>query len=226
MRLGQITGSAFITAFSGAAMPGPVLAAAIFYAAGPWGALAGPVIMLGHLVLEISLVLALTAGLARWLSRPGSPLVRIIGVVGGLTLLLMAYDMFRGLPHLSMQAATQSPQNAGPFTAGILLSATNPYFWIWWATIGLGMFGPAMAARGRRGVAAFYLGHYSADLVWYTLVSLLIATGRSLLSDGVFRALIGCCALMLVLFGVRFVLFGLRPTAAVAPAGPTDATAA
>lgn len=210
MRLSQIASSAFVTGFSGAAMPGPVLAAAIFFAAGPWGALAGPAIMLGHFVLEVSVVIALAAGLARWLSKPGSPLVRIIGLVGGLTLLLMAWDMFRGLPHLSLQAVTQQPQTAGPVLAGMLLSASNPYFWIWWATIGLGLFGPAMAQRGRRGAIAFYLGHFSADLVWYTLVTTLVATGRALLSDGVFRGLIGICALMLVVYGVRFVAFGLR----------------
>lgn len=212
MRLSQIASAAFITGFSGAAMPGPVLAAAIFFAAGPWGVLAGPAIILGHFLIEVTVVIALAAGLAQLLSRPGSPLVRIIGLVGGFTLLLMAWDMFRGLPQLSLQAVAERPQTAGPIVAGILLSASNPYFWIWWATIGLGLFGPALAKRGRPGVVAFYVGHISADLVWYTLVTALIATGRSLLSDGVFRGLIACCAALLVVYGVRFVAMGLRAT--------------
>jgi len=198
-----------VTGLSGAAMPGPVLAAAIWFAAGR-GFWSGPAIVAGHFLLEVTVVVALAAGLARYLTRPDALLVRVIGVVGGVMLLAMAADMLRGLPTLSL-AAVQGQRSAyGPVTAGCLLSAANPYFWLWWATIGLGLFGRALAEEGRAGLAAFYSGHILADLAWYSLVSGLVSGGRALLSDGVYRGLIGACALLLLVFGTRFVLLGGR----------------
>jgi threonine/homoserine/homoserine lactone efflux protein len=210
MRLGRLALTAFLTGFSGAAMPGPVLAATIWYAAGPLGFAAGPLIVLGHFVVELTLVLALAAGLARRLARPEAPLLRAVGLVGGLMLLLMAWDMLRHLPGLSLAGVASSPQTLGPVPAGMLLSLSNPYFWLWWATIGLGLFGRAVAEGGRAGLAAFYSGHILSDLAWYSLVAGLLATTRHLLSDGLYRGLIGACALLLVVCGLRFVALSAR----------------
>jgi len=210
MKLPGIALTAFLTGFSGAAMPGPVLAAAIWFGAGRLGFWAGPLIVLGHFLVEVTLVALLAAGLARRLSRPDAPLVRIIGVVGGVMLLVMASDMLRGLPHLSLAAATSQPQRYGPVPAGALLSLANPYFWLWWATIGLGLFGRAVADAGRSGLVAFYSGHILSDLAWYSLVTLLLATTRHLLTDGVYHGLLGTCAALLIVFGLRFVFHGVR----------------
>lgn len=210
MKLSRIALQAFITGFSGAAMPGPVLAAVIVLTIAT-GFSAGPLVVFGHFLLEVVLVLAIAAGLHRYLSRPDAPLVRAIGLVGGAVLLLMAYDMLRSLPQLSLAAVATEQLPYGPITAGFVLSAANPYFWIWWATIGLGLLTESLAQRSRPGLAAFYLGHILADLAWYSLVSGLISGGRSLLGDGTYRALLAVCAAMLVVFGVRFVWFSLHP---------------
>lgn len=217
MRLAGIGFQAFITGFSGAAMPGPVLAAAIVLAVSQ-GFWAGPLLVFGHFLLEIALVLAIAAGLHRFLSRPDAPLVRGIGLVGGAVLLVMAWSMFRDLPQLSLTGVAATPVPYGPVAAGFLFSAANPYFWIWWATIGLGLLTEALARRGRAGLAAFYSGHILADLAWYSLVTLLLDTGRSLIGDGTYRLLIGCCAMMLVVFGARFVVLGARPVQPAEPA--------
>lgn len=211
MRLGRIALEAFLTGFSGAAMPGPVLAAAIALTIDTGSAAVGPLITLGHGAIELLLVLAVGAGLARALSDPRSRLVRTVACLGGVVLLLMAFDMGRSLPRLSLSDTAVVPVAHGPVVAGFVLSAANPYFWIWWATIGLGLMSTAMAHRGRAGMAAFYAGHISSDLAWYSLVSLLLATGRALLTDGAYRTLIGACAVMLLYFGAKFIRLGAAP---------------
>lgn len=216
MRLSRIAFEAYLTGFSGAAMPGPVLAATIALAVAQ-GFAAGPLVVLGHGLIELALVLAVGGGLAKILSDPRSAAVRTIALVGGAVLLLMAASMVWGLPTLSLADAAGRPVAYGPVAAGLMLSAANPYFWIWWATIGLGQMGTSVSRRGRPGAAAFYAGHITSDLTWYSLVAFLVASGRGLLSDGVYRTLIGVCAATLVYFGARFVRFGLRPPA------PTDA---
>ena len=96
-----------------------------------------------------------------------------------------------------------------PFWAGILTSLANPYWTIWWATIGLGYMLIARRA-GAPGLAAFMAGHIMADLVWYTIVSSLAASGRRWLTDGIYRGLIRVCAVMLLGFAVYFGYYGIN----------------
>ncbi len=156
-------------------------------------------------------MIAILAGLHRHLSRPDAPVVRAIGLVGGLVLLLMAGDMLRSLATLSLQHPNPPPFCTHPVRAGLLLSALNPYFWIWWATIGLGLLTESFTRRGRTGSMVFYTGHIAADFAWYALVAALIASGGPLLSDPVYRGLIALCAATLLLFGARFLWFSAHP---------------
>ncbi|NUP99191.1 MAG: LysE family transporter [Armatimonadetes bacterium] len=210
MKLSSIMAGAFVTGFSGAAMPGPVLVATIVLTPG-LGFWAGPAVVTGHFLIEGALVLALHAGLGRHLSRPDAPLVRAIGLVGGLVLILMALQMLASLPTLTLHGLQPGAVRQHPIQAGLVLSAASPYFWVWWASIGLGLMGEAVAHRGRAGLAAFYSGHILSDYTWYGLVSGLIAGGGRLLSDPVYRTMIGLCALLLIFFGARFVVVSLRP---------------
>ena len=77
---------------------------------------------------------------------------------------------------------------------------------LWWVTIGLGYILQSRK-EGLWGVVAFFVGHILADLVWYTSVSTAVATGRHLLTDRIYRGLIGACAGFLVVFAL-FVLYG------------------
>lgn len=210
MNFRQIGWEAFVTGFSGAMMPGSLLVATIVLV-GARGFWAGPQMIIGHGLLEIVLVIAIMAGLHRFLDRPEAPLVRIIGVAGGLMLLWMGADMLRSVPHLSLTAVATDDLRYSPIPAGIVYSAVNPYFWIWWASIGLGLLGQAAAHRGRVGVGVFFAGHITSDLTWYSLIAGLLASGGRLLGDGPYRLLIALCAIFLLWLGVRFIRLGWRP---------------
>ena len=217
MSLKRIGTEAFITGFSGAMMPGSLLVACIVLASAR-GVMAGPLLIVGHGLLEILLIAAVMSGLNRYLDRPDAPLVRAIGILGGLMLLLMGADMLRNVPHLSLHSVQTADLPYGPIPAGIFYSAVNPYFWIWWASIGLGLIGQAASHRGRTGVVVFFGGHITSDFAWYTLMAWLVASGGKLLGDGIYRTLIGACAVFLLWLGVRFVRLGWRP----APAKPGE----
>jgi len=180
-------------------------------------------VIVGHGLLEILLLLAVMAGLNRYLDRPDAPLVRAIGVIGGAMLLLMGGDMLRNVPHLSLRHVDTADLPYGPFAAGIVYSAVNPYFWLWWASIGLGLIGQASAYGGRAGVVVFFSGHILADFTWYSLIAWLVSSGGRLLSDGVYRTLIGACALLLLWLGVRFVRLGWKPPVADSGVPPCPA---
>lgn len=206
--------TSFVIGLSGAVMPGTVLAVTILHSA-RLGFKAGPLVILGHAILEGSLVVALVLGLGGVLNQP---LVSgAIGGVGSLILLWMAWGMLRSLPglQLALEPGAAAPaglkSSAAPVRDGLLLSLANPYFLLWWATVGLGLITMTMQmGLGALGLLVFYLGHICADLSWYSLVSLVVTKGRRWLSDRLHRRVVGACALCLLGFGVYFGVFAWR----------------
>lgn len=187
-------------------MPGPVLTVAISETARR-GFRAGPLIVLGHALLEITLIALLIVGFADMIKRPG--LMGMVGIAGGAVLLWMSFNMLRGIRHLSLNLSRGKSAWGGPVTAGILTSLANPYWIIWWSTIGLGYVIISMQF-GFIGLAAFFTGHILSDLAWYSTVSLLVTRGRQYISDRVYRGVIAACAVMLIFFGIYFGVTGIR----------------
>jgi len=126
-------------------------------------------------------------------------------------LLWMGIDMIRNSGDLSLNgqmAEGHEKARLSPVLVGMLASLSNPYWTLWWATIGLGYLVAAME-YGVRGIAAFFLGHIAADYAWYALVSLGISRGKKFLKDRTYQLMIRCCGLFLVGFAVWF-LFSAR----------------
>jgi threonine/homoserine/homoserine lactone efflux protein len=195
----------FAIGFSGAMMPGPMLTVTIREAArrGFW---AGPLVVLGHGLLELSLVVALVLGLSALFAKP--LFMGVVGLLGGAILLWMAWGMLRNVRTLSLSLEARGAVRAGPVGSGIITSLSNPYWTLWWATVGLSYL-TLTSGTGWRGPTFFFTGHILSDLVWYSLVSAILHFGRRFLSDRVYRFLVGGCALLLVYFGAVFVRSGL-----------------
>lgn len=203
--------TSFVLALSGALMPGPLLTVTVSESSRR-GMSAGPLMIFGHGLLELALVIALIFGLAPILAR--DDVFILISLTGGAVLLWMGLSMLRNLPGLSLhyQAGDEKPRNL--VLLGVVLSAINPYWLIWWASIGLGYITYALTF-GMRGVIAFFLGHILADLAWYTLISVGIAKGQHLFSNQFYRGLIGGCAVFLICFSCWFFYSGVQKTLAV-----------
>ncbi|MFW6303153.1 MAG: LysE family transporter [Candidatus Sumerlaeota bacterium] len=208
-RLARLAGLSFITGFSGAMMPGPLLVVTIQQTiARGWDAFFW--LITGHAVLEMALVLLLILGLRAVLARPR---VRAaIGIVGGAALLYMGIDMMRTALGLSLATEAETTAAYGVFRLmflGAAVCIANPYFTGWWATIGVGQMAH-MAPRATAEYLAFYLGHEGADYVWYGLVALIISTGRQWMPDPLYQGLILVCGAIIILLSLWFALTGVR----------------
>ena len=201
-----ITLSSFLIALSGAAMPGPVLTVTVSETA-KRGFKAGPLIVLGHGLLEMVLIALILFGFAAFVTSPG--VIGLIGLAGGVVLLGLAYGMLKDLPNLHLDLSPGEDAPGNPIVAGILTSLANPYWTIWWATIGLGYMVFAMKF-GMAGVLFFFIGHITADLAWYSGVSFLVTRGKRYISDSVYRGIILVCAMVLVFFAFVFGIMGLK----------------
>lgn len=200
-----VFGASFTLALSGALMPGPLFTVTISESAQN-GFKAGPLLMTGHAVLELLLVVAVVQGLGVYLELP--LVMGIIAVLGGSLLIAFGIDMVRtagGLSLAGKSADVSLKTSRNPILLGALTSLSNPYWTLWWATIGLGYLASAMKS-GTVGVVVFFLGHISADFAWYCLVSLGVSRGKSMLRDAGYRSLIRVCGVFLFFFGGWFLL--------------------
>jgi threonine/homoserine/homoserine lactone efflux protein len=197
--------SSFLIALSGALMPGPLLTVTVSESSRR-GISTGPLMILGHGILELVLVVALLSGLAPILLR--DDVFIIIALAGGVILLWMAFSMIKELPNLRLDLEVKKEKERNLIAAGIVLSAANPYWLIWWASIGLGYI-VYSAKFGLIGVVAFFLGHILADLGWYAVISYGVVKGKHLFSNKGYRRLIGGCAVFLILFSGYFLYSGI-----------------
>jgi threonine/homoserine/homoserine lactone efflux protein len=208
--LSKVFLGSFVIGFSGAVSPGPVLARTISQVP-RHGFLTGPIIIVGHMFLELALVLGLAFGLGRILQ--GKLAFSIIGFVGGIVLLGFAVSMLRSLPRLTLDlsgsSSRESTSKRGLVRDGVITSIANPYWTLWWATIGLSYIALAQPL-GVAGLVVFFVGHVLSDYAWYALVSGAIAAGRRHIPDWAYRGLTGLCALGLGYFGVTFVFAAIQ----------------
>ena len=160
----------------------------------------------GHGILELVLVIALLSGFAPFFAR--DEVFIAVSLCGGIILTWMAYSMFRELPRLTLELNTSTEKKQNLILTGILLSLANPYWFIWWATIGMGYI---MYSNdfGLPGIISFFSGHILADLAWYSLVSFSVAKGGRFFSDAIYRKIIGFCASFLLIFAFYFFYSGV-----------------
>ncbi len=193
--------SVVVISFSGVMMPGPMFAVTLAKSyRSQW---AGTQISLGHAVIEVPLILLIYFGFAQFFQIS---LVQLgLSVVGGGMIVWLGIAMFRARAEV-VQRGKDLPYNA--FTAGIITSVFNPFFLLWWATIG-SMLIMRFLDFGTTGLTVFIIVHWLCDLVWLSFVSILVYRTHSLwgrkFQEGVFIA----CSLLLVGFGSWFLISGI-----------------
>ena len=189
-------------------MPGPLLAITISEAArrGFW---AGPQLVLGHAILEITLIAALVAGLSEFIEN--DLVLAIVSLLGGAILLGMgSLTVRKGWQKATIPTASTRMGRGGTLVlSGALVSISSPYWLIWWITIGMTYLLWSMNL-GIAGIASFFTGHILADLGWYALVAFIVATGRKVMNDTVYRGLLIVCGLALFSLGGYFIISGVR----------------
>ena len=160
--------------------PGPLFVATVSRGI-RGGARAGALISAGHLSVELPLVLLLSLGL---LSAAAVPAVRlIVGVAGSASLIAFGSLQLLG----SIRGGSEELRGggelgeAGSYAVGAALSGLNPFFVVWWLTIGAKLIFDALELWGLRGVLLMYASHVWMDFAWLTLVAHAShVTGRAL----------------------------------------------
>jgi threonine/homoserine/homoserine lactone efflux protein len=207
----------FLVALTGAMSPGPLLTYTIIRSvrAPRRGYLTGLWVIAGHAMLELFIICLLLLGFSVILNN--LYVVRGIGLLGGMILVYfgvtIALDVMRGrvsTDFLNDSACGEKTSQGekkcftmeNPVFGGILVSMSNPYWWVWWATIGIAfMVRFEISFENWPMLLAFFMGHEAGDLAWYFLVSILSFFGLRRLNKRAYCGVLFLCSAFMILFG-------------------------
>ncbi|MBN1413152.1 MAG: LysE family transporter [Spirochaetales bacterium] len=209
----------FLVALSGALSPGPLLVYTIITSvqARKRGYLTGLFVIGGHALLEAAILLVLLFGFSFFLKN--TIVVLVVSIIGCLFLIYFGVriiiDVIRKKIPVDFLEVPEQDKEAeavradarriarNPVIGGIIVSMSNPYWWIWWATIGAAFLVKyEISFTNIPGVVSFFAGHEMGDLVWYLAVSVLVFFGKRFINRKVYYT-------VLFLLGIFMIAFGL-----------------
>jgi threonine/homoserine/homoserine lactone efflux protein len=189
---------------SGALAPGPLFAANLLQGA-KGGLKSGFIMSVGHTLVELPLVILIALGISSVMSFPGFSLV--VGLVGGCA--LIGFGLVQIVGAARHRIKLDEVQEAGiqkkALVLGVGLTALNPYFILWWLTVGLGLVVQAVELGALLGVLIMYVSHVWMDYAWLTGTAYLSARGTILIGGRGYRLVLLGLAAFLIYFGVGFI---------------------
>lgn len=188
---------AVLISLSGVMAPGPITAVTV--SKGTKSPHAGAIIALGHGIVEIPLMILILYGFGEILKI--TYIKAIIGLLGGLFLLKMGIGLLKGIKQAKIDSSND-PHS--PLMAGIILSLANPYFLIWWATIGSILIFRSITF-GLLGFAIFMVLHWSCDFFWCYFLSALSFKGGQFFGNRLQQVLFLICGIFLLFFSTKFI---------------------
>jgi threonine/homoserine/homoserine lactone efflux protein len=211
-----ITSSSFLAALSGAVAPGPVFALVASESIKN-GKMAGPLIVLGHFIIECIVILMAFMGLQVLLKS--EDVKATVGCVGGAVLIYMGLklmlDAFRlrlevnPVSHVAVEV--KRIQIYRLIFSGFLASCSNPYFFLWWVFTGFPIMFSSLSMAGVTGFLLFLVGHGFADFLWFSFVSYSIYKGKRIFNRRVTQAILFTSAVLLISFAFYLIISSIKP---------------
>lgn len=189
---------------SGALAPGPLFFVTISHGTRS-GAKSGLVFSLAHTLVEFTLVMLLAYGL---LTVAGEPTVKlIIGFAGGIVLLVFGVMQI----HNSLESKFGEIKSRGVATRNLLLiglafTGLNPFFIVWWLTVGAQLIIISLEFASLAGVVFMYFCHVWMDYVWLITVAHFAKMGTNVLGFKWYRLVMAFFGAVLIYFGLTFII--------------------
>lgn len=183
--------------FLGVASPGPLTFLTISSSYNNKNA--GVLISLGHAIVEAPLVFLISLGVIKFLN---SEIFRITtSLLGSVVLIFLGIRSMKDTTKIEKETYNiKTPL----LLAGSLATVSNPYFFIWWATIGAALIMKSLEF-GRLALFAFLAIHLLCDFSWYSFISHIIYKTKKLISQRVFRTILKVCGVFIITFGLLFI---------------------
>jgi len=193
---------------SGVLSPGPLFFINVLYGS-RYGSFVGLKIASGHAIVEFPLIIALSYGLYSfsYTSHLSEVIIKFIGLTGGIFLLF-----FSSLQIISIlkEKATNSQEIRdfkNPILVGIIFTILNPFFLVWWLTIGSKLISDSVINFGIvEGISIIFLSHIWMDYFWLWFTSFMINKGKSIMKEKIYRIFVFTISVILGIYG-SYLLF-------------------
>jgi|Deesub1362A_J573_1020465.scaffolds.fasta_scaffold00503_10 threonine/homoserine/homoserine lactone efflux protein len=189
----------FFISLSGVMAPGPLFAAAV--SEGRTNRYSGFLISSGHAIVEIPIILILFffGGLVVF-----KDLKTVISLVGGSFLIFMAYKEIKS----KKTEVGVSSTSIRALITGSAMSLANPYFLMWWMSVGFVLTLKA-SAFGMLGLVVFIVVHEACDFGWLGFVSYTSNRASEMWNKSQ-KILSLMSAAIFTVFGIYFLYSGLE----------------
>jgi threonine/homoserine/homoserine lactone efflux protein len=194
---------------SGVLAPGPLFVANVLYGSRQ-GAMSGVKMAHGHAVVEIIIISAVAAGL---LSAPAfvPRYAGAISMAGGVAILGFAALQVIGIAKNKDGRELALAKGKRPFVIGVALSALNPFFIVWWLTVGLKLVADSAMLFGLvTGIAVLFALHVWMDYAWLAATAYIASRGSLVVKSKYYKILMMALSGVLVYYGVQFLTAGIR----------------
>ncbi|MCV0367781.1 MAG: LysE family translocator [Nitrosopumilus sp.] len=191
--------SVIVISASGVMAPGPLFAANVSYGLRE-GARSGIKMAVGHTIVEFPLIVLLGVGVFSFEIFP--EFRTIISILGAITLFVFAIIQIKTI--FTRKEISKIKTKQGPLITGILLSALNPFFIIWWFTIGFKLISDAMLIWAFAGILILFALHIWMDFAWLGAISFFTSKSSKILSNRNYKMLMISLSAALIYFGISF----------------------
>jgi threonine/homoserine/homoserine lactone efflux protein len=191
----------FMTGLSGVTFPGPVFVF-IMQQSLCNGFKSGFIATIAHAFVGlIVLILVIATGITTFFGSPGFQLY--IGLIGGLSLIILGILILRNSlrQNQTIKLNNKNPFYHHPFFGGLIVSISNPQFFVWWAVIGLPGIGIAHALSGITGIYGWTAGILVSVFTWYGGISYIASRGKRYVPHWIILLISLVCSLFLMISG-------------------------
>ena len=203
---------------SGVLSPGPLFFANLIYGSRQ-GFLGGIKMASGHTIVELPIILILSFGLFHFsvTSDAHNAALKSIGLLGGIAIIIFSMLQIRSVV---IREKNRSPGNLidrtkyslsnKPILNGMIFSLLNPFFIVWWFTVGLKLISDSISIFGIvLGGLAVFIFHIWMDYVWLGGTSFLVQKGVSILDVRFYNIFLLGLSVLLVIFGLYWIVLNI-----------------
>jgi threonine/homoserine/homoserine lactone efflux protein len=198
---------------SGVLTPGPLFFANIALSkyGGFWS---GIKIAIGHTMVELPVIILYSLPLIAF-TYPNTNfnIFKIISIIGGTSLIIFGiFYVVRILSKNDSLKATVKPSRIeNPILAGILFTGVNPFFYLWWFSVGVKLISDSLQLLGYPlGIVFLFFVHIWMDYAWLGISSFIASRGIRIIGSQYHKLVIILLALPLFYYGINFILAGTR----------------
>ncbi|MDI1495258.1 MAG: lysine transporter LysE [Cenarchaeum symbiont of Oopsacas minuta] len=189
-----------IISITGVMSPGPLFTANIAYGI-KGGIKSGLKMAIGHTIIEMPIVAILGLGI---ITIDGAPwFIASVAAVGAAGLFVFAVMQTKAVLH---EKRSDHIFGKDPLVVGIMLSAMNPFFILWWLTIGLKLITDVIHQWGLIGIPLMFMLHIWFDYVWMMFVGGISGRASKFISNKLYRIIMLGTSIVLVYFGIVFAI--------------------